>query len=308
MQQPAPDPVMQGATFGEIMNEMSGSPDRRRHILHRIEAVTHHKLIVYCAALSHPASSIAADDVTPFMSLLGPLTEYEGLDLLINSPGGSADTAEKIVSLCRQFVTPGKSFRLIVPYMAKSAATMIGLGTDRIVMGITSELGPIDPQMQQFVGGGMRYVPGQSFIDAFEQIKAETAANNNLLNAAYIPALSTFDVAFLDFCRKAVERSRAFGIKWLSAHMCSGDAQPMQRATQITNQLLNVQQYQSHGQQINAAEAKKIGLEVDELQPDDDLWKLIWEYYCRADLFMRGSGNIKVFESKDVSIGIRVNN
>jgi hypothetical protein len=307
MENPIPDPVVNSVAFGQVMQEMAGAYDRRKGLIGAIQEKTKHRLITYSSLLQHPASGIVADDIMPFMSLMKANDGFEGLDLVINSPGGVADTAEKIVSLCRSFLKEGQAFRVIVPYQAKSAATMVALGADVVVMGITSELGPIDPQMPQFSGGNVRFVPAQSFIDVFERIKTEVAANNNLLNSAYIPVLSNFDMAFLDYCQKAVERARAFAIKWLSAYMFKDDVAPGPQAQRVANALLDVNQYLSHGQQIDAPEAQKIGLKVEYLQPDDDLWKLVWEYHCRVELFVRASGHIKIFESADSSTGIRVN-
>jgi len=64
---------------------------------------------------------------------------------MINSPGGNADVAEKMIRMCRQRF---QTFNIIVPDYAKSAATMIALGSDKIMMGYLAELGPIDPQLR----------------------------------------------------------------------------------------------------------------------------------------------------------------
>jgi ClpP class serine protease len=44
-------------------------------------------------------------------------------------------------SRCRRLV-------VVVPDQAKSAATLIALGADEILMGPASDLGPIDPQIE----------------------------------------------------------------------------------------------------------------------------------------------------------------
>ena len=44
--------------------------------------------------------------------------------------------------------------RMIVPDLAKSAATLMVLGADSILMSDTSELGPIDPQVVLADGNG----------------------------------------------------------------------------------------------------------------------------------------------------------
>ena len=121
------------------------------------------RLVAYFAKIEHPNAAMQPSDVAPITALLEREEKTKDLDLWINSPGGSAQTAEKIVSACRA-VCDGE-FRVVVPNMAKSAATMTALCADQIVMGYLSELGPIDPQVPIRVGGMVRYVSAQSFLD-----------------------------------------------------------------------------------------------------------------------------------------------
>jgi len=65
------------------------------------------------------------------------------LDLLIYSRGGDSDVPWSIVSMFREYCKEG-SFSVLIPYRAHSAATVISLGADQIVMTKKSELGPID--------------------------------------------------------------------------------------------------------------------------------------------------------------------
>lgn len=67
------------------------------------------------------------------------------LELLLDSPGGSADVAYALVRFLRRRCT---RLNVIVPYYAKSAATLMALGADAIYMGEFADLGPIDAQMR----------------------------------------------------------------------------------------------------------------------------------------------------------------
>lgn len=66
--------------------------------------------------------------------------------LVLQSSGGDVAAAYLIAKLCREH-TKGL-FEVAVPRRAKSAATLICCGADRIHMGSLSELGPIDPQLR----------------------------------------------------------------------------------------------------------------------------------------------------------------
>src|SRR5881296_1248030 len=83
-------------------------------------------------------ASVEGSDVHALMEACHEVEERK-LDLLIHSPGGDGQAAEQMVNYLR---TQFDEIRAFVPLQAKSAATMIALGADEIVMGRHSELGP----------------------------------------------------------------------------------------------------------------------------------------------------------------------
>ncbi len=68
----------------------------------------------------------------------------KSLDVFLHNPGGSAEATESIVELLRARFS---NIHFIVPNIAKSAATMMAMSGDQILMDERSELGPIDPQL-----------------------------------------------------------------------------------------------------------------------------------------------------------------
>jgi hypothetical protein len=113
--------------------------------------------------------SVHLSDMAGFMEAVSNVTERE-LDLFLHSPGGSAEAAESIVEYLR---TRFDHIRVIVPVAAMSAATMMALAADEIVMGAHSQLGPIDPQFTVNTPEGPRSAPGQAIIDQFALAKLE---------------------------------------------------------------------------------------------------------------------------------------
>lgn len=71
--------------------------------------------------------------------------ETTQIDLWLDSPGGDAHAAYKIYLMIR---SRSKIFRAIVPDYAKSAATLLVLGADEVLMGPSAELGPLDAQVE----------------------------------------------------------------------------------------------------------------------------------------------------------------
>jgi len=268
----------------------------RHEFIRKIEAETKRSLIVYFSDVRHPGGSIDRDDIAPFGDLLqkaGP-----DLDLLIHSPGGDIDAAEKIVYMCR---SKTKTFRVIVPEYAKSAATLIALAADVILMGYASELGPIDPQIVITTPEGRSIQrPARSFLDGLEDIKRKVKEDGEL-SPVYYPPLSQLDPALLDYCNKVIKRSREFAVKWLRQHMLQ--ARPDEAGT-IADRLLDVNRYLSHGIVIDHIEAKEIGLTVEYLAPDNNLWRAVWALHCvyQTDLKASRGETAKFFESGSVSI------
>jgi hypothetical protein len=77
---------------------------------------------------------------------LNAVTEGEEIDVVIVSGGGTADESYKMIRAFRQKY---KTVNVIVPFWAKSAATLFSFGASRIVLHSRGELGPIDAQIKK---------------------------------------------------------------------------------------------------------------------------------------------------------------
>ena len=68
----------------------------------------------------------------------------EEIDFIIQSPGGSADDAYRIITTLRKHFS---TVNIIIPFWAKSAATLLSLGGTKLVFSEFGELGPLDVQL-----------------------------------------------------------------------------------------------------------------------------------------------------------------
>lgn len=110
-----------------------------------------------------------------FVDLLHDVESGRPVDLVLHTPGGDIDQAERLVLLCRKKVGDGRLL-VIEPNSAKSAGTLMCLAADEIVMGSPSELGPIDAQITINDTRGQAFTrPAQSFLDGLRDIVDETA-------------------------------------------------------------------------------------------------------------------------------------
>lgn len=244
--------------------------------------------------------AIDQSDAAPVGSMLDAVGDCDRLDLMLNSPGGLGEAAEKLIEMCRSHCR--EEFRVVVPNWAKSAATMIALGADVIVMGYLSELGPIDPQYEISIGNVSQMVSGQSFIHAYEtaQEKVRGAIANGESPVGYLQSLSasTMEPAFIDHCRRGVEFSRDIAIKYLPRYQLPAklralgatrsDSTLKRWAKKAADNLLSENTRFSHGRLIGAEEARdEVGLNVLLLERDDPGWQAYWELYVRAEVLMQ---------------------
>ena len=91
------------------------------------------------------------------------------LDLVIDSPGGDIKGAYLLIrELRRRF----KRLGAFVPFWAKSAATLICLGADELVLGELGELGPLDVQVEERQKGDFpRYRSSLERFKALEMLQ-----------------------------------------------------------------------------------------------------------------------------------------
>lgn len=72
--------------------------------------------------------------------------DAQEIDFILNSGGGSAHDAYRIIKLLRNHFA---TVNVVVPYWAKSAATLLALGAHRVILDDMGELGPLDVQIHK---------------------------------------------------------------------------------------------------------------------------------------------------------------
>lgn len=276
-----------------LFHALEASRYQRQSQIRDIEALTGRRLIAYVAG---PYTSISGIDIPPFVDLLHDVKAGESLDLMLHTPGGEVDQAERIIMLCRKRVKDTGEFRVIVPDAAKSAGTLIALASDEIVMGEPSELGPIDPQVQIVTASGEPMArPAQSFLDGLDRIVSES---EDEVSPAYFPLLDKLDPALIDFCEKAVKQSEEFAQRYLKKYMLSHDHET---ADFVAADLVNVEKYLSHAAVIDSDHAEGLGLNVRFLPHDDLLWQAYWRLYIAMRLTWDTPGR-RLFEGRKASL------
>lgn len=232
-------------------------------------------LIVYASGwlMGRPApdSSVAVStqDVMGFMEAVHSLPPGP-LDLIIHSPGGDPDSAQAIMSYLRSYGF--NPIRAIVPVSAKSAATMMALSCDQVVMGKHSQLGPIDPQFTVSTPEGPRMAAAQAILDQFDMAKMECAAEQQNL-AAWLPILRSYLPGLLSQCINAQQAAVKIVETALHAYMLKDLSEPERssKAHAIAAWFGNHKTHLSHGRPLTIEEVEAQGVNVLRLESDQQL-------------------------------------
>lgn len=248
----------------------------RRKYLGELATLTGRPVIVYASGWleSRPVPtpevvSVATRDLMGFMEAVHGL-EQGPLDLMLHSPGGDPNAAQAIMSYLRdQGFGP---IRAIVPVSAMSAATMMALSCDEILLGHHSQLGPIDPQLSITTPEGPRSAPAQAILDQFDDAKKQCAESPEAL-AAWLPILRGYGPGLLSQCKAAQAMAQELVAAALEKYMFA-DLSPAQRGPKAaaTAQWFNDHAtHRSHGRAVRIDDARKAGVKVVELEADNDL-------------------------------------
>ena len=117
--------------------------EKRLELIKEIEKARGSKLLCYVTGDRPGLQTLIADDaVRVLYSNLEALGDCNQLDLFLYSRGGQVLAPYRMVNLIREYC---KNFSVLVPYRAHSAATLLCLGANEIVMGRLGELSPVDP-------------------------------------------------------------------------------------------------------------------------------------------------------------------
>jgi hypothetical protein len=239
---------------------------------------------------------MSPQDFVPFMDLFRGIDSADEILLILQTFGGDPNVASKMVNTIRD----GRDkFRVIVPERAKSAGTLLALGADSILMGKSSELGPIDPQIPLNTRDGIVYRPAHSILDGFDDISQRCKKDPS---TALLVLAQSIDIAVLDFAVKTIKHAETEACKLLETYMFKGNPNARELAKKISQTLADVNKYPSHGYSINRSEAVEMGLKIERLSDNNTLWTKVWSYYCRAFVALSTSNCQTLYESPRVSI------
>lgn len=264
-------------------------------------------VIVYAASMGKGGrvnTGIEYDDLTHFEDQLSNLDGTQ-LDLIIESPGGSGEVAEDMVRLVRSRF---ERFCVLVPGWAKSAATIIAMGADEIVMTTTGALGPIDAQLSR---NGNQF-SADAFLNGFQRIKDEVA-EQGVLNKAYIPILQGISPGDIENARNARDFASDLVKRWLVQYKFANwterrstgepvtDEMREETAERIASDLCRQSdRWKVHGRSLKIEDLRELGIRIE--RADGELEDALLRYAALMKMTFDRTSAYKFFETVESQI------
>lgn len=253
---------------------------------------------------NNPRGSVCSNDVIALYEILKRTGPHETLFLFIKSDGGSGKVALRIINLLRQYCN-----RLValVPLVCASAATMITLGANKILMGPTAYLTAVDTSLNHAL----------SPIDQDnDQVNVSLDELNRVIHKWRMeqpdrqenPYKSLFNYVH-PLVIGAVDRAESLSVmicQELLAYHISDEKIAHEIAVTLNSK------YPSHSYPILLNEARKIGLNAAPLSPDiNTLLLQLNSFYSEMgqkattdfdELHAHGNEILNILEGKDIQI------
>ena len=204
--------------------------------------------------------------------------------VIIDTPGGIVEVAERIVSTLRHYYLEVK---FLIPDRAMSAGTVLVMSGDAILMDHFSRLGPIDPQLP--VEDKPIATSVLSYLEQYERLVQKS--EEGTLTSAELVLLQKLDLADLRQYELAAELSVSLIREWLvqykfkdwSNHSSTGQPVTLQekkdRAEEIARALNDQERWGSHYRGIDRDVLGQLGLRIEDLEDDQRLSDLVKEYF-----------------------------
>jgi hypothetical protein len=238
--------------------------EKTQKVIRGIEARLGGSLLTYW---NSPIGSICFNDVIGLFGVLRKRGHVEHLHFFVKSDGGSGQASLRMVNLVRQYC---RRLTVLVPLECSSAATMLALGADRILMGPLAQLSAVDTSLTHDLSPIDRdndrvSVSQDELYRVLRQWQKQSKGKDSNPYAALFPYVHPLVIG-------AVDRSSALSIR-LCTEILSYHLKDKSKAANISRTLNSG--YPAHSYPITLREARRIGLNAERL--DSEINQLLLE-------------------------------
>ena len=227
-------------------------------VVKRLEKVSGLTVVPILFGTSRYINARAVDSVYAVLRGLDPV---DRLGVVLFSGGGDIDEAYLLATYLQNIAR--ERLVVYVPRYAKSAATLLALAGDEVIMLPVAELGPVDPVIYDHRTG--RYVPLQSILEILNLL-SRGEISKDVVNAI----LERLPVIELGDYKRAVEHNAELCARVLASRMMRDDPG---RAREVAERLVSFKQ---HSAAITVRDSREMGLRVREAEGEEAecLWRL----------------------------------
>ncbi|MGD0890563.1 MAG: hypothetical protein ABR923_03435 [Terracidiphilus sp.] len=230
---------------------------RTQPVIQRVASALGEPVISYWNSTK---GSICQNDVIGLYALLRNAGKLDRLSLFIKSDGGSGQAALRMVNLLRRYVD---HLTVLTPLECQSAATMLALGADRILMGPLAHLSAVDTSLTHDLSPIDRdndrvSVSNDELLRVIRLWTEQSKDSTSNPYQALFPYVHPLVIG-------AVDRSSALSTR-ICEEILSYHIEDTAKAKAISNVLNSG--YPSHSYPITLREAKRIGLNVEPMDED----------------------------------------
>jgi hypothetical protein len=235
--------------------------DKTQGVLSRIQRRVRGTFLTYWTS---PSGSVCDNDVMGMYELLEATGQKAEIALFVKSDGGSGMASLRMVHLLRRYT---RRLTVAAPLNCASAATMLALGADTIAMGPLSYLTAVDTSLEHDLSPvdhtNNLVAVSNDEVDRVIRLWKETLGRNRhpvnpyqelykYLHPLVIGALDRASSLSLMLCREI-----------LGYHL-----KDARKADRISRELNS--SYPAHQYPITSREARRLGLSIEELDPELD--------------------------------------
>lgn len=247
----------------------------RKKLYEALSSIRGRHLISYVTSIRPNMScSMAGDAISQVIDQVSLIPDdVNEIDFLIISNGGDPITSLRIMSLLRERFD---RITVLLPYVAYSAATILSLGADEIVMHPFSNLGPVDPQLtvshnnEKGIRENLQF-GSEDLRNYVDFIRTDVGITDQQhLVSAISPLIKDVGALPIGSAKRSQQLSLTLSEKMLGWHFTDNT-----KAKSIAKALNS--SYYHHGYAVGRKEAKEIGLPIT--NPDKETEKLLWSIW-----------------------------
>lgn len=238
----------------------------RQQLIGEYEDRCNCRLVVLVDAIFPP-------NITLFEEVIGDANPSQDLHLLLDTPGGDGESA---IRLARSAQARCRELTVIVPNQAKSAGTLLAMGAHHILMGPTSDLGPVDPQFES--ADGRSLYSAKDLIAAVDHAEKSIAENPDSY-PLHVSLLADVSAVMVQQARSALSRSGDLVLEALQSNRDRSSSEAEKVAEAVQEKLIDLPT--EHGAVFDGEDAEEAGLPVIHADPAGDQWKLVWRLWTK---------------------------